>query len=791
MPVKRFLTSLIILITFFLSHSFFYSDFLWAQKAAGVEPGIDYTGVLTYLKNLTFGSEMALVDKEFSFKKDVAVFKLFKGVILTCSSYNDKIYGIYFSGEGEFSFTPPTKVEQDQLYRFYEKDDFPIKFKSLFLLFTDSTYYELNNLAHFNNGEISPGITNGISRCLEYLLDSDVGYSRSDFVRSILDGADNGFFYAHIEDAYDDPFFFQVNPYEDEEVTFMRPYKTALISSARKEIINQFPAGSDNHLVKKINKHFLDVISYKIESKIEDDLDYSAKCIMDFTSSEKNKRWTTFYLYEELEVDSIIWEDGRAANYYRMPVDKNVSGNEEIWLRINERYLDGEQHHFKLYYHGDLLEKIEYGWIAIKSTSQWYPRYDFRMKAYFGLIFHTPAKYDFVSVGDLIQKKENEDVLYTTWMCNEPIVNASFNIGKFEKNQVIEKDLPIVNVYMTAYGHNQIGNKLAKYGILTLKDAGEWIGSDVLNSLALFDNLFGKISCSTISVTEVPYYHGLAFPGLVHLSWLTYQYSDLDGSDEIFRAHEVAHQWWGIGVDYKTYHDKWLSEGFAEYCGLWYLQAVKNDNDLFFDHLERWSDEILNNRKSIFGSGQEAGPVWLGYRTSSSDTRGDYDLIIYKKGALILHMLRGMLLNINTMNEDSFKNMMRDYFKTYYGKAADTEDFKKIVSKHFGEDMGWFFNQFVYGTELPLYRFAYKTEKADDGKYLLTCRVIQENVPENFKMYIVVKLVNDDDSFVRFRMEMSTKEKIFTLPVLAKEPDEIIFNDLGSVLCEVDYESWD
>jgi len=63
-----------------------------------------------------------------------------------------------------------------------------------------------------------------------------------------------------------------------------------------------------------------------------------------------------------------------------------------------------------------------------------------------------------------------------------------------------------------------------------------------------------------------------------------------------------------------------LSEGFAEYSGLWYLQAAKNDNELFFDILNEWKSDILNVRDYIFGSGQEAGPIWLGYRTSSSNT---------------------------------------------------------------------------------------------------------------------------------------------------------------------------
>jgi len=765
------------------------SNYSLPQMVEENDSNSGYKGVINYLKNLQVGSEISSVQDELTFIRDVGVFKLFHGKIYTCSSYHDKVLGLYFEGEGEFSFIPSTNIEQDQLYRFYEKDDFPVEFSKLFLLFTDSTYHELNKLFPFKKEEIDTRPNSEISVCVKYLIDSDEGCSRSDFLRSVLDGAQNGFFYSHIEGS-GKPLFYQVNPYEDEEVTFVRPYKTALFSKARKETINQFPAGLDSKIIKT-EKHFLNIITYKIESTIEDNLDFSAECTIDFTTDEKKQRWTTFYLYEELEADSIIWEDGRAANFYRMPLEKDVSGNEELWLNIDDRFQDGEQHNFKLYYHGDLLERDEDAWISIKSSINWYPVYNFLQKAYFGLKFNTPARYSFVSVGNLIRKKKDKEVLHTTWMCNEPIRNASFNIGKFEVHEVIEKDLPTVKVYMSQYGHNKLKNRLSNYGITSIGDALVWIGADVVNSLSLFSELFGKINQPTVNITEVPYFHGETFPGLIHLSWITYEYSIYNGFDQIFRAHEVAHQWWGVGVDFKTYHDQWLCEGFAQYCGLWYLQAAKNNNDLFFETLERWGDEILSNRKSIFGSGQEAGPIWLGYRTQSTDTEGDYWLLIYKKGAFVLHMLRGMLLDLKTMNEDLFINMMKDYYKTYRGTAASTEDFMNIVSKHFGEDMSWFFNQFVYGTDLPVYKFSYYTQKTEEGKYLVTCKVIQEEVPEDFKMYIPLKIVFPDDKVARLRIEMNSREKVFTLPLLPVEPDEIVFNDLNAVLCEVDYESWD
>jgi len=781
--------NLVLFFLFFISLSYSLADHpdcvLLAQEAAGSNSNVMFTEVFKGFAKLKAGDESAVVSEEITFKRDVGNFKLLSGNIYFCEPFEERTYALIFIGKGEFSFTPPTKVEQDQLYRFYETNKFRKEFHTLFILFGDSTYRELNNKLNFQKVKnVDGNIDSKIEDCIEYLIDLDHQSSRSDLLRTLLSGEDNGLFYAQIYGDDINPVFFLVNPFLDEEVSFMKRNRSTLISNYI-EVINQFPVGNNFKKSKDSNKYFLYIISYKIESTIEDNLDFSAVCTIDFTSNEKKQNWTTFELFYELEVDSIIWEDGRSAKFARLPDTYN------LWLYVKDKYLDSKQHWFSIYYHGDLLEKDQLGWISLRSSIYWYPRLDYRTEANFGLIFHTPSDYNFVSVGNLIQKHEKDDVITTTWLSDVPIRNASFSLGNFEITNLTEEDLPIVNVYMSEYGHNQIGSQLAQYGILSISDASEHIAADVVNSLSLFQTLFGKINSTTISVTEIPYMHGEAFPGLVHLSWSTFQYMTFEGEDEIFRAHEVAHQWWGISVDFKTYHDQWLSEGFSQYCGLWYLLVVKEDSEMFFDMLEKWRDEIINNRQYLFGSGQEAGPIWLGYRTNSTATRGDYDLIIYKKGAFVLHMLRGMLLNLKTMNEDRFENMMKDYFKTYFGKSASTEDFLKMVSKHFGEDMSWFFDQYVYGTDIPLYEFGYKTEVTKDGNYLVTCRVEQKNVDEKFKMYVPLKIVLSSDRIARVRVEISGKEKIFQLPLLPAEPDEIIFNDLESVLCEVDYVDWD
>jgi hypothetical protein len=586
--------------------------------------------------------------------------------------------------------------------------------------------------------------------------------------------------------AYFNSMFFEIDPFEDEEVLLERP--DVKITHHRREIVNQFPASSSPEKVYKdfkIKERF-NTTTFNINSTIENDLDFYANAEIEFTPATDNQHWIHFYLYNDLEVDSVYLDCTNKCEFYR------GDDSEHLWVHSTEAFIKNNQYKLRIFYHGDLLERNDLSWVTLKSADYWYPR---------------PSKYQFAASGEYISSKDSEDVTTSIWNCTEPSRNASFNIGLFDEFTTNSDSIKFsdndgsrpraaslaalpVTVYINRTGQSELRNYFAPQGVLLKDNMEEQIGREVIGCCRLYGNLFGPISLKRIYATPISYYHGEAFPGLIHLSWITYQGLDSDVDGMIFRAHEVAHQWWGIGVDFKTYHDQWLSEGFAEYSGLWFVQALIKNNEDFFRVLDRWKDEIINNRKYILGSGQEAGPISLGYRTQSKDTNGDYDLIIYKKGAWVLHMLRNMLLDIKTMDEDKFKSLLREFYTTYRNKKASTNDFKKICDKYFNEDMSWFFNQWIDGTKIPEYTFSYKTEKTPEGKYNITCRIKQENVPADFKIYTVMLVKFDDDKLARLRIKVTGPLTEFTFPS-PLEPDEVIFDDLHSTLCKVDYEDWE
>jgi aminopeptidase N len=179
----------------------------------------------------------------------------------------------------------------------------------------------------------------------------------------------------------------------------------------------------------------------------------------------------------------------------------------------------------------------------------------------------------------------------------------------------------------------------------------------------------------------------------------------------------------------------------------------------------------------------------MGLRLNTRKTEGAYRRLVYPKGGYVLHMLRAIMYDGKT-HDQLFIDMMHDFVKTYCHQNASTEDFKAIVEKHMtpmmnldgNGRMNWFFNQWVYGTEIPSYRLDYSLSE-EDGKVWLRGTVAQSDVSPGFKM--IVPLYVDFEGRpvqlgqVRIAGNSSTKD--FRLP-LPKRPKRVLLNAEHDVL---------
>lgn len=746
---------------------------LIAQKSAE----INYESLYNQLEDWELQKTSAKVFN-YTMERDVGNFYFKTGDIYLCQPIFGKEYAFLFIGIGEFSFTPPTRVEKEQLERFFETQELKKVFKTLIVFVGDSTVKQLKKDFKFYPNNQTDIYNSEIEDWLEYVTEEDNKYIRSNFVKTILEGKENNLFFAHIVEDGEDPVAFEVDPYDVEEISFLKSHD----QHEYFEIINQFHRQEDYNSLMSLsdeNKNRIDVTNYKINGTIDDGLDFSCETKMTFIAKEYNQKWLRIRLYHKLEIDSIFWANGDTVEYYKYEENSN------LWIHCTNPLMLDSTYQLKIYYHGDLIDRASINWFYIESSISWYPKQNGKDKAIFDITFHTPERYTFVSVGEQKYYTEDDDVTHSQWLTERPIRNASFNIGVFRKYEIADERIPPATVYISEEGHHELGLMLGQDGILSGSNMEKQVAADIANSMAFYQDIFGPCPAKKLYATEIPYYHGASFPGLIHLSWTTFQQTDQWGFDEFFRGHEVAHQWFPSGVDYKTYHDRWLSEGFASYLGIWYMQSILKDNEKFFDLLNRWKTDIFENRKFLFGSGNDAGPVSLGHRNFTSETKEDYKVIVYQKGAWVLHMLRNIMVDLRSMKEDRFKNMLKDFYTSYLYKSASTVDFQRVVEKHLNKDMDWFFDQWIYGTEIPEYNFSWTSSPIKNGRYQIQCKIYQENVENDFQMYVPIQISFGDKGVARLRILVSGNKFDYTLPTMPYEPKEVTFNYLESVLCKV------
>lgn len=762
------------------------------RPAAGDTVAVSYQEVYNQLKNLQPDpAQVAEIGSPLTLRRDVGIFTLRKGVLYLCKPVQGRACAAFFAGEGQFSFTPPTAVEKEQLYRFYKTNTLEEKFTALFLVFADSTLEELRKHLAFGEGKIPGAVKNHLSYALKY-LQQERG-KRFDYrvMKTLLDNQTNGFFYSHFSRNQTEPLFFEINPFSEEEVRFMRRMKGPSFYYLP-EVINQFHQQSDYAAgIEGLEEHRsnLKIHKYTIACQLKgSELKFRAAAQIDFQALKGPQNWLYFFLFEELEMDSVFWGDGRRATFVK------EKDSPFLWVKCIRPLPAGESAQLTFYYRGKLIERRN-DWFFIKSPRNWYPKDDaHRGWAEFDVTYHYPKNFQFAAAGNRVFSETRNDMAVSRWVSPRPISDASFNIGFFKEHKIAHETFPPVTVYMAETGHRELAHQLAQQGIGSGTHMLKKVAEDVAGSIRFFQNAFGAAPDSHFYATEIPYLHGEAYPGLITLTWQTFHLESEAGDNEIFRAHETAHQWWGIGVDFKTYHDQWLSEGFAEYCGWWYFQEVVKKRDKnekkFYKMLENRRKEITGNRDYFFGKGKKAGPIWLGYRTLSSDTPGDYTLIIYKKGAWVLHMLRSMYLDLNSMSDRRFMALLEGFYRKYYRQKASTQDFQAFAEEFTGEELDWFFKQWVYGTDIPEYQFAYTILPAEDGQFRALGQVSQSGVGEDFRMPVIVGVDFGKDEIVPERVLVKGALTELELGPYPRKPEKLIFNYLESVLCEVKYEKW-
>jgi aminopeptidase N len=145
--------------------------------------------------------------------------------------------------------------------------------------------------------------------------------------------------------------------------------------------------------------------------------------------------------------------------------------------------------------------------------------------------------------------------------------------------------------------------------------------------------------------------------------------------------HEIAHQWFGNAVTEADWDDVWLSEGFATYFTLLFIEHAYG-RDEFVRGLEA-------SQRTVMAFAEKNPGYTIVHRNLSrmEDVTSSHT---YQKGSWILHMLRGV------MGNDAFQRGIRTYYQRHFNGNATTADFRRAMEEASGTDLGWFFEQWLY-----------------------------------------------------------------------------------------------
>jgi hypothetical protein len=350
----------------------------------------------------------------------------------------------------------------------------------------------------------------------------------------------------------------------------------------------------------------------------------------------------------------------------------------------------------------------------------------------------------------------------TVWKSDTPQPLAGFQFGRMKEDQV---KLTAPDLLVATYANEEPPDWIEKFrggtmGNLSTVSMMKQPLSEAQFAVGLYTSYYGTLPFKRLNIAQqTACTYGQSWPGLIWLPICSFydvtvrHQLGLDWSDNIYwdvvTPHEVAHQWWGQMVGFRSYRDQWMSERFADFSAALFLQSAYGPKSQK-KFMEFWEHE----RKSIIERNRfgyrpiDVGPVTMGYRLDNSRVVGNIGVdLIYPKGAYILHMLRMMMWN-NQTGDQNFKEMMQDFTKTYNGRAATTENFKSMVEKHMTVDMqrigdgkmDWFFDEYVYGTALPSYKLESSFEKGADGDVVFGFKVTQSDVNDKFRMLVPVYL---------------------------------------------------
>lgn len=397
--------------------------------------------------------------------------------------------------------------------------------------------------------------------------------------------------------------------------------------------------------------------------------------------------------------------------------------NHVINIDLGQNYNQNDVIDLNIEYHGHPVEPGRYGWgfvfdqhagediaftmVEPYASRDWWPCKDLPSDKADSVDLHitVPAEYVCASNGLLTDIVDNDETKTYKWHEAYPISTylVSIAVTNYE-------------IYSQTYEYETEQMNIDNYLFPESYEQGEALFSQTAEMIDFLTGVY-----STYPFLNEKYGHAV-YPGngaMEHQTCTSFGSAIVNPNGSYVVLHELAHQWVGDLITCQNWSHIWLNEGFATYSEVLWTENLGGTPNYHY-HMNQ-----IDLGNSLDGSL---------YREDNGDGAYILDVIVYYKGAWVLHMLRGIV------GQETMQQILQTYIQTpeLQYETAVTEDFKNISEDVSGMELDWFFDEWFYNNGRPDFMYStYTKETSDSVKITLYS---EGSHGDSFNMYIPLKL---------------------------------------------------
>ncbi len=496
----------------------------------------------------------------------------------------------------------------------------------------------------------------------------------------------------------------------------------------------------------------IDVDGYTIDAQINPSTQtLNAHVVVRFAAIDDNVSSATFELNNSLNISQITDAKGTVLNSARTQADNTVrvtfpyslpKGQMTEITFVYDGRLSGDE---ESPIYGIKFAAIQNDYAFLLYPSRWFPISGYTADRFTSKMNITvPDGYQVVGSGSGIAVPNTG---------GGTVFQYDFTKPSFPGDIAVVKGDPVKNstdgVTTTLWFRGAQAEQANAYGDMTAQ------------MLAHFTSLYGLAPYANMTVVETadgaP--NGYAAPGLI---FLAPRAISKDVNTHVL-ANQIARQWWEVDVSPVNRNHIWLENGMALYS-----EALWMEHDKGASAIEQFMRDTAVTSLTV-------DDVPLIQTSRLEDYSPEYWALSANKGAVVMGMLR------STMGDDKFFAALKDFLSKNAWKSATTADFRASCEAAAGEELRYFFIQWVENNGAPEFKLDYTIFRTmKDGKegFRVQGKITQDL--DTFRMPVDLKIETEGDPETK-RVEVMGTSSEFSVDTFGK-PKNVIIDPGNKVL---------